>query len=99
MSLPNVPILDPSGLHWFVLALQNEWTNLSRFVPNVGPLLAPIEVAIREKFIPAHFGTLQTNWRVTSLAFLERKERRSHYSLSSGATAACYATRRRVCPW
>ena len=53
----------------FVLALQNEWRHLSRVVPNVGPLLAPIEVAIREKFIPAPalFGnlwylTLRTNW-------------------------------------
>ena len=40
----------------FVLVLQNEWTHLSRIVPNVGPLLAPIETAIREKFIPALFG-------------------------------------------
>ena len=40
----------------FVLSLQNEWTYISRIVPNVGPLLAPIEVAIREKFIPPLFG-------------------------------------------
>jgi hypothetical protein len=39
-----------------VIVLQNEWTHLSRIVPNVGPLLAPIEEAIREKFIPALFG-------------------------------------------
>ena len=38
------------------MVLQNEWTHLSRIVPNVGPLLAPIEEAIREKFIPALFG-------------------------------------------
>ena len=40
----------------FVLSLQNEWTYLSRIVPNVGPLLAPIEVAIREYFIPPLLG-------------------------------------------
>ena len=40
----------------FVLSLQNEWTYISRVVPNVGPLLAPIEVAIREKFIPPLLG-------------------------------------------
>ncbi len=36
----------------FVLSLQNEWIYVSRIVPNVGPLLSPIEVAIREKFTP-----------------------------------------------
>ncbi len=41
----------------FYLSLQNEWTAcLSRIVRNAAPLLAPIEVAIRENFISPLFG-------------------------------------------
>ena len=33
--------------------LQAEWQYLCRVVPDVGPLLEPIEIALRERFIPA----------------------------------------------
>lgn len=46
----------------FVLALQNEWTHLSRVVPNVGPLLAPIEVAIREPEAASYARPMPMRW-------------------------------------
>ena len=40
----------------FTHCLQAEWQYLSRCVPAMGPLLAPIKEAIHDKLIPALLG-------------------------------------------
>ena len=37
-------------------SLQSEWQYLQRVLPDSGPAFAPVEAAIREKFLPALFG-------------------------------------------
>jgi hypothetical protein len=56
LPLPNVPILNPRRLTLGSCWLSKTNGHTCRVLSNVGPLLAPIEVAIREKFIPALFG-------------------------------------------
>ena len=46
----------------FAFSLQNEWQYLQRVVADTGPYFAPLEAAIRSKFIPALLGI--KSWEV-----------------------------------
>ena len=41
--------------------MQLMWQYLQRTIPVVGPLMGPIEEALREKFFPALFGGEEIN--------------------------------------
>ena len=56
-ALAKVAVRFPQAAYTgFAHCLQAEWQYLSRCVPAVGPLLAPIEDAIHDKLIPALLG-------------------------------------------
>ena len=56
-ALAKVAVRFPQAAYTgFAHCLQAEWQYLSRCVPAMGPLLAPIEDAIHDKLIPALLG-------------------------------------------
>ena len=57
-ALAKVARKYPQSAHaGFTHCLQNQWAYVSRCVPGVGPLLAPVEDAIQQHFIPALLGS------------------------------------------
>ena len=54
----------------FVLGLRGKWFYLARTIPGVGPLLQPLESALRHKFIPALTGQSAPNHLVRELLAL-----------------------------
>ena len=53
-TLSNIARTEPQAAYSaFTYGVKHRWNYLMRTVPNIGPLLAPLERAIREEFIPA----------------------------------------------
>ena len=56
-ALAKVAQKHPQSAHaGFTQCLQSQWAYVSRCVPGVGPLLAPVEEAIQQHLIPALLG-------------------------------------------
>ena len=55
-SAPGVTRFPNSAYAGLVSCLSAEWQYICRTVPDVGPLLAPVEQALRTKFLPAITG-------------------------------------------